>query len=104
MKRVLKIIFIISIVALIGYGVLTCYVNFGPSSSKTLEEPKIEKASYQVTVQSTGISIFTDKYEKKGTVYILHGYWELIGQKYVYRKTDLLLDELTFGRITLRRR
>ena len=37
-------------------------------------------------------------------VILLHGYWELSGQDFIFRDRDIVLNESIFGKITIRGR
>lgn len=72
-------------------------------------QPDESEAGYSVYVKNTGGLLFTNDIEIHGTVegsriIVLHGYWELSGQDFLYRAHDLMLDEKIFGIITVRGR
>ena len=110
LKRMLLIVIvIILILGLLWVG--TCvYANFfraTPGELPTL--PNIGKAAYTVIIENTGNLLLTNKYEQMGhstggRIFVLHGFWELTGQGFEYRASDLLLDEGIFGIITIKRR
>jgi hypothetical protein len=66
--------------------------------------PDVAKAPYYVYIENTGRLLLTSRYDRQGDVYILHGFWELDGETWKYRKGDIPLDEKVFGKITVRRR
>ena len=103
-------IFIIALVigiAYVGLVVWTC--NVGPTNPNQPDIPNAEEAAYTVYIENTGNLIMTDDYELIGSevgkrVFILHGFWELRGQDFVYKDSELVLDEGIFGEITVKRR
>ena len=78
------------------------YANFFAGTPGQPELPSVEKAPYMFVFEATGNAAFTASYEKVGTAYILHGYWEYDGSKWVYNKHDL--DTRNFGEVTPTRR
>jgi hypothetical protein len=104
-RIVVKVIFGILIVGILAYLGSCVYANFfAPDSSTTSNYPDMDKAKYSVYIKNTGNLLFTDSYEIHGKTNILHGFWELSGKKYQYRKTDLVLDEAIFGVIEIKQR
>lgn len=105
MRIVIKVIFIVLVVGMLAYLGSCVYANFFASDSSTTSNyPDMDKAGYSVYIKNTGNLLFTDKYETKGKTHILHGFWEMTGKEYKYRKTDLVLDEAIFGIIEIRER
>lgn len=60
-----------------------------------------EKAIYRVEIAANRNILYTSDYTTTGSVYILHGYWEQIKNRYRYRDVDLPLDVETFGNIKI---
>ena len=105
LKKMLLILILLVILAGLSWVGISIYANFIQSpagASSTM--PDIEKATYSVYIENTGNLILTDSYEHQGNIYILQGYFELVGQKWQYRKSELVLDEAIFGKITIERR
>jgi len=73
---------------------------YGPADTS----PSIDVARYSLKIINTGRVIYTDDYSKDGSVYTLHGYWEIVNSKYVRRELDLRLDETVFGPVLVKRR
>lgn len=107
LSRIIKIIIIIALIGVIGWGGLCVYANtrgFDEGQDFKPRLPAAEQAAFVVTFKNR-TALLTDNYDKTGeSRYILHGYWELVKDKYVYRDIDLPLDERTFGKITVRKR
>ena len=85
------------------------YANFIDKPEGQLDMPKASKAAYSVYIKNTSGLLLTNEYETKGTevgsrIFTLHGFWEVRGSKFVYKKADVILDEAVFGEITVRRR
>lgn len=98
---------ILAVLVYVGLVVWTC--NQGPSNPNQPDIPKVNEASHSVHIKNTGNLLFTDDYELIGTepgsrVFILQSFWEMRGQEFVYKDTELVLDEGIFGEITVRRR
>jgi len=109
MRRVIKVIILVVMIALLAYGGLCVYANCIATDPSRLEMPTAEEAPYSFLVENTGTLILSDEYEKFGDTggsctYILHGYWELIGMEFKYRENDIVLSEQVFGEITVKRR
>lgn len=73
------------------------------------EMPEVAEASHSVYIKNTGNLLLTSDYEVLGEeagsrVFILHGFWEMRGQSFVYKDSDIILDEGIFGEITIKRR
>ena len=102
MKRVLKVVLIIGMIAFIAYGGLCVYANVSPASKD--HAPALSEAPYTVHLMTTGRVILTKSYEHIGTKYIVRGYWEQVKGRYMYRPLTLTLDTATFGPIQVGRR
>lgn len=103
MKKIIKIgfwIILIGVIIWVGIGIVdSCRGDNG------VNPPDPEKAHYRLLIKANRNVLYTNDYNKDGTIYFLNGYWEQIDNKYKYRKGTLQLDELTFGeiKITVRR-
>ena len=104
LKKILIVLILLVVLAIVSYIGISIYAAFinGPEGTSTL--PDIEKASYLVYIENTGNLLLTDEYEHQGSIYILNGYFELIGQKWKYRSFEIILDEKIFGKIEIKRR
>lgn len=94
-------------IAYVGLVVWTC--NVGPGNPNEPDIPQVDEAGYSVYIENTGNLIMTNDYELIGSevgkrVFILHGFWEMRGQEFVYKDSKLVLDEGIFGEITVKRR
>ena len=71
--------------------------------------PNEKQATYSFYIENTGGLILSSDYEQHGQVkgsrlFILHGYWEMRGNKFKHLQSDLPLDENVFGPIIVKRR
>lgn len=102
----IKILLLVILLGMIAYGGTCVYANFfaatGPQS--IYDAPDAKDASYYVIIENTGNMMFTDSFDQHGNVYVLHGFWELVGQEFKYRNRDLVLDQAVFGTVTIRAR
>jgi len=109
-KYVLGFGFLLVLGVVIVYAIITVGSCIGGQDNPNQPDiPKIDEASYSVQIKNTGNLIFTDDYELIGNevgkrVFILHGFWEMRGQDFQYKDTELILDEAIFGEITVKRR
>ena len=110
LSRIIKVIILIGLVGVIAYGGLCVYSNFIDKPNTGVPDmPKSEEAAYSLTVENTGKLIMTNDYEVLGSVvgkrvFILHGWWEFLGQDFKFKSGDIVLDEAVFGKITLKKR
>lgn len=109
MRKIIKVIILVVMIALLAYGGLCVYANCIKTDSSRLEMPSAEEAPFSFLVENTGTLILTDEYEQFGDTagsrkYILHSYWELVGMEFKYRENDIVLSEQVFGEITVKRR
>lgn len=108
MKRILQVVFIgLGILALAYLGACA-YANFiKKDNSGEIKTPTYQNARYIVTIRNTNNTLFTNSYNQYGTnkeVIILHGYYELVGTKYVFKEVDFVLDMSVFGQVDIRLR
>jgi len=110
LSRLIKIIILLGLVAFIAWAALCVYSNyFAQPDTGGFDLPESDEAVYSVLIHNTGRLSFTNDYETFGNEvgkrkYLLHGFWEIHGQDFVYKSADLLLDESIFGEITIKRR
>ncbi len=106
----IKVIILLGLIGVIAYGGLCVYSNFIDKPYTGVPDmPKSDEAAYTVTVENTGKLVMTNDYEILGSevgkrVFVLHGFWEFMGQDFKYKPGDIILDEAIFGEITLKRR
>lgn len=104
-KTMILILILVVIVVVIFWVGMSVWANFFRTPEGAMPDmPDIKKATYSVLIKNTGNLLLTDEYEHYGNIYILKGYWELTGQKWEYRKSQLVLDEQIFGKIEVKRR
>ena len=108
--KVIKWIILIIVVVVIGYIGLSIWSSScaGPLDDQ-YDMPDIKEASHEFYIENTGGLVFTSDYEQHGQgigsrMYILHGYWKMRGNKFVFLEGDIILSEKTFGEITVKRR
>jgi hypothetical protein len=109
MRQIIKVLLIIAMVAGLAYGGLCVYANCTQPVPGQVKIPSAEQAPYAFLVENTGTLVLADKYEQFGDTpgsrsYVLHGYWELVGNEFKRRSNDVVLSEQVFGEITIRRR
>lgn len=109
-KGTLVVVASIVLLAVIGYvGATVWSCAIGGNNPGQPDIPKADEAAYTVYIENTGNLIMTNDYESIGSevgkrVFILHGFWELVGQDFKYKNSELVLDEGIFGEITVKRR
>jgi hypothetical protein len=99
-----KIILLVVMIAGLAYAGACVYANvfaFRAASPATIKLPDVKDAAYSVTIERTGQYYLTNKYEKFGNTYLLHGYFELSGTAFKFRNVDLPLDQAIYGTITV---
>lgn len=109
LSSIIKIIIIILVLAVIGFIGLSVWSAACSRPDTGLEMPDIEEATHSFYIENSGGLIFASDYEQHGQVvgkriFVLKGFWELQGQKFVYKNIDIVLDEAVFGEITVKRR
>jgi len=105
-KLIILIVFIIGVVYL---GACVFGNTCGNQGGGTVDTPDENKARYSVYVENTGNIIFTNSYKQYGSVagkriYRVYGYWEIQGNDFKFKDSDIILDESIFGIITIRER
>jgi len=79
--RGMKIILIVVFIGLLAYLGSCVYATCLPLRGDNGPQlPDVDKATYAVTITNTGNLLFTDKYDLKGDVYILHGFWSWLAR------------------------
>lgn len=102
-KLIVLAIFIVLIMCGI-YGGLVIYGNVKAMNESNYSIPDSSEARYGITIKNTGNYLLSNNIEQLDNIVILHGYWELNGQKFVYRDSDLILDSHIFGEIGVKKR
>jgi len=93
----------------------TCYFqNCRGTKDNNPTPPAVEKAGYIIKIKVTGRILYTNDVKlasvpdydttKGYKIYTLSGYWEVVKDKYVYRKNILSLSEKLFGEIIFEKR
>ena len=101
------VLVLIVVIGWVGLNVWSCAMD-RPNTGQP-DMPEVNEASHSVYIKNTGNLILTNDYEVHGEevgsrVFILHGFWEMRGQDFVYKDGKLVLDESIFGIITVKRR
>jgi len=105
LKKMLLILIILIVLAGVFWVGMSIYANFFRSPQGAIPNmPALDKATYSVYIENTGNLLLVDSYEHQGSFYILSGYFELVGQKWKYKDSELVLDEAIFGKIEVKRR
>lgn len=90
----------IGLLFLVGYIGATIYSNLTYHPGQEIEPPDAE---YSLTIENTGLTLYTNEYTQQGVKYELKGFWQLEVSKYRYYKETLTLEEDNFGPIKIRR-
>ena len=106
-----KIVFLIVVLAVVGFVVGPCvYYGFihNPNPSRP-DMPCKEDATHSFYIENTGGLILTSDFKQHGQVvgsriFVLHGFWEMRGDKFKFMEGDIILDEGIFGEITVKKR
>jgi len=106
-KIILIIIGIIVLAGIAWVGLSVWSATCGGPDTNPHDMPDKAEATHSFSWASGGMVLSSD-YETHGEAgsrkFILHGYWELRGQKFKYLSSDIILDEAIFGKITVKRR
>jgi hypothetical protein len=99
----LKLIVIGGIVLIGGYLGLSVYGNLTEEKAAVL--PGVSAAPHVFWIVNTGEQLLAKDYDalSEGR-YKLHGYYELVDNKWIDRDVDLTLDEFYYGEIRVTRR
>jgi len=102
---IIKILILVAIVAVIAYFATCAYANLVAFQYDGMPKlPSVSKASHSFRIMNTGNTLMSSDYEQQGDIYILHGYWEQVKDKYEYRKGVIILDKKIFGEIRVTER
>ena len=106
--KVIILAVLVLVILWVGLSVYSCFSRQGPTTGQ-IDMPTQDEASYSVYIENTGNLILTNDYEMHGSevgtrIFILHSFWELRGQKFVYKDAEIILDEAIFGEIIIKRR
>lgn len=97
----LKLFALIFIILAIGYFGTCIYGNFLQPGLQG-DPIAAPEARYQVIINNTGNSFFTDNVKEEDGKYTLSGYYEVEGKRYRYRENILTIDTEYFGPVTVR--
>jgi len=109
MSTIIKVVILVVMVLAVAYGGLCVYSNcMGPSTEQP-DMPDPGKAAHSFYIKNTGGLILANDYEVHGNdvgsrIFILHGFWEMRGNKFKFVEGDIILNEGVFGEITAKRR
>lgn len=106
MKKILLWVMIIGVLGYLGACGYANYIAKPEVTTTNPEMPDTKDAAYSLLVVDSGTVILTNKYEMFGDTvkqrtYVLHGYWEQVGNKFLYRKDDIILNEKFMGEIKI---
>ena len=108
-RTLAKIGFGIIIAAVVVFAGITIWGNFFANKTGEVKMPTQKEAAYALTVKNTTTVLFADKVEVMGEAvgsrtYILNGYWELQGSKFVWKSSQLVMSEKVWGEVTMKKR
>ena len=98
----IKGILLICMILAIAYFGVCIYGNINKDNPNRI--PKVEDAHYSVVIVNTGNRIYSDEVDEFDGKVTVHGYWELVGEKFKYRDRDFTFDKAIFGEVTVRMR
>lgn len=98
-KWFFRIIGIIVLVSIIGYTSLTIAASSSCQHNKAPAEAPSGQVGY--LVQTASRVYYTAHVEETSETVILNGYYEIIGNKWVYRDGKLILNRAAYGKITI---
>ena len=92
----------------IFYIGVTCYGNLA-TPDDTPKMPDVSEAGWMLQVQNTGKVILAQEVNVMGDeegkrLFSLNGYWELAGNRFIYRDRQTVIDERIFGRVSFQKR
>lgn len=104
---IVLVLVLLVVIGWVGLNIWSCTMDKPTTGQPNM--PEVKEASHSVYIENTGNLLLTDDYEVHGEeagsrVFILHGFWEMRGQEFVYKESDIILDESIFGEITVKRR
>jgi len=108
--KVIILVLLIALVGWIGLSVYSCYERGQELKQPDLPDmPESGEATHSVYIENSSNLLLTSDYEIHGEttgkrIIILHSFWELSGQKFIFKAGDIVLDEGVFGKITIKRR
>jgi len=109
--KIVKVLLVLGVIAflmlVIGPCVYYNYIDKGDTAQVSM--PDVEKAPNSFYIENTGGLILSSDYEQHGQtagsrLFILHGYWEMRGNKFKHNDGTITLDENIFGKITVETR
>jgi len=111
LSKIIKVIILIAIVAVLAVVIGPCvYYNFIDKPDNGMPDmPDQDEATHSFYIENTGGLILASDFEQHGEVigsriFILHGFWEMRGNKFKFVEGDVVLNEVIFGKIELKRR
>ena len=107
-RTLAKIGFGIIIAAVVVFAGITIWGNLAPAPGE-IKMPAAKEAQYSLSVKNTGTVLLANSVEVMGEAvgnrtYILHGYWELQGSKFVWKSSQLVMSEKVWGEVTMKKR
>ena len=107
-KTLARIGFGIIIAVVVVFAGITIWGNLAPAPGE-IKMPDSKEAQYSLTVKNTGTVVLSNAVEVMGEkvgarTYILQGYWELQGSKFVWKSGQLVMSEKVFGEVTMKKR
>jgi hypothetical protein len=120
MNKITKFLGLILMLGVLAFvGTCSWQLYQGNKTNDSPAPPSIEKAEYSLRIKNTGVTVYSDKVMNTpidtppGATWVTRqlylytlpdGYWEVKGDKFVFRKVALTLDERIFGEIEMAKR
>lgn len=103
LSNIVKISILLVLVLGLVYAGSCFYANIKALNGNDYHIPDRSKAKYELIVHNTGMTYYADDIDLDKN--IMHGYWQLIDDKYQYFDYDSppVLSE-SFGPVTVRKR
>lgn len=102
--KIIKIGILLMVIVGVAYVGACVYGNYSPNITNPYKIPDADSAKYSVTVKNTGNLLYSNDVKQEGDIIIIKGFWELQGQKFVYRDIQFILDREVFGPVTVKER
>ena len=107
LNALIKVIIIIILLLGLAYGgitIISC-ANYGKVDGE-IKMPSERRASHTIYFENTGGMILADDFieDQAAGVITVNGYWEISGDRYVYKDNNITIDEAIFGPVTVKPR
>ncbi len=109
-KTVFLVVILFVVLAALILVIGPCvYYGFFDKPGSGPDMPNVDKATHSFYIENTGGLLLASDWNQHGQevgsrLFILHGYWEMRGNKFKLVEGDIILDEAIFGEITVKER